>query len=83
MLYSRTSKKKTITKKLKKVVPKSIQTRVVRIVTKVKGCPYFFLSSVFGCLFARHALENFFHKPSCNDDKEVPMFVEKHFGVYF
>ena len=32
-------------------VPKSIQTRVARMVTKVKDRPYFFLSSVFGCLF--------------------------------
>ena len=37
-------------------VPKSIQTRVVRIVTKVKGCPYFFvifiklLKNNFQCL---------------------------------
>ena len=30
------------------------RTRVVRMVTKVKGCPYFYLSSVFSCLFARH-----------------------------
>ena len=33
---------------------KSIQTRVVRMVTKVKDRPYFFLSSVFGCLFTSH-----------------------------
>ena len=40
-------KKKTITKKFEKSrdgAPKSIQTRVVRMVTKVKGRPYFFAS---------------------------------------
>ena len=35
-------------------IPKIIQTRVVRMVTNVKGRPYFFLSSVFGCLVTRH-----------------------------
>ena len=30
------------------------QGYIVRMVTKVKGRPYFFLSSVFGCLFTRH-----------------------------
>ena len=30
------------------------KTRVVRMVTNVKDHPYFFLSSVFGCLFTRH-----------------------------
>ena len=38
---------KTITKKLKESrdgVPKSIQTKVVRMVTKVKGRPYFFVT---------------------------------------
>ena len=52
-------KYKKITKKSKRSrdgVPKSIQTRIVRMVIKVKGRPYFFVSSVFGCvfLFARH-----------------------------
>ena len=49
--------KKTITKNWKESrdeVPKSIQTRIVRMVTKVKDHPYFFLSSVFGWLFTRH-----------------------------
>ena len=46
-----------IEKKVGMEFQKSIQTRVVRMVTKVKGRPYFFVSEVslvFGCLFARH-----------------------------
>ena len=30
------------------------QGYIVRMVTKVKDRPYFFLSSIFGCLFTRH-----------------------------
>ena len=59
-IYTSIKKKKTITKIEMKVgmhgVQKRILTRVVRMVTKVKGRPYFFLSSVFGCLFSYQAL---------------------------
>ena len=49
-----TSIKKQLQKIERKVGMERIQTRVVRMLTKVKGRPYFYLSSVFGCLFTSH-----------------------------
>ena len=52
-IYKKKNKLQKKWKESRDGVPKRIQTRVVRMVTKVKGRPYFFVSSVFGCLFVR------------------------------
>ena len=56
-----------------------MQTRVVRMVTKVKGRPYFFLSSDFGCLFARHFFSIALDKEvGTTVDVPVPVPTETH-----